>query len=180
MTRLVGPVAALGVLYGTAQAVDFSLCGGMICVPVTLADGKTHQMLFDTGNFSSWVRLEVAQGLKRPLEPYLRGDKPVPDVYRIGTQRAGLGGKPVSGKFLAIKIGDDVPRDVDGALSYTLFEDQVVEVHYPRHVLSVNACPRGRCSACRDQTYHFRQERPTHRDHRWTRDRRSRAYGTVR
>jgi hypothetical protein len=146
MTKLVGLFVSLGTLSlmcGTAQAVDFSLCGGMICVPVKLADGKTHKMLFDTGNVSSWVRLEIAQEMRQPLEPYMHGDKPIPDVFRMGTQSAEMGGKSVSGKFLAIKAGaDDLPPDVDGALAYTLFEDQVVELDYPKHVLTVGAAAR--------------------------------------
>lgn len=143
MARLIGLLTALGALCGSAQAVDFSLCGGMICVPVKLADGKTHQMLFDTGNVSSWVRLEVAQGMKLPLEPYMHGDKPIPDVYRIGTQSLDLGGKAVSGRFLAIKAAaDDLPQGVDGALAYPLFKDQVVEINYPQQVLTLGGDAR--------------------------------------
>jgi hypothetical protein len=108
-----------------AEEINFSSCGGMICVPVTLADGKEHQMLFDTGNVTSWMSIEVAKGLQQPLEPYKRGDQVIDGVFLIGAQRVSVAGRALEPRMIAVKA-EDLPAGVDGALAYSAFKDLVV------------------------------------------------------
>jgi hypothetical protein len=133
-------MAALGAAISpsaNAEEVRFSDCGGMICVPVTLADGKEHQMLFDTGNVGSWMSLDIARGLKLPLEPYKDGDQVVPDLFRLGAQTVTLAGRALSGRFLALKP-EGLPPGIDGALAYPVFKDLTVEIDYPGHRLRIS------------------------------------------
>jgi hypothetical protein len=129
---------ALGAPLAGAGEITFSSCGGMICVPVRLADGKEHQMLFDTGNVTSWMSIAVAQGLKQPLEPYKRGDQAIPDVFLIGVQHVAVAGRDLSPRMIAVKA-EDLPAGVDGALAYSAFKDLVVEIDYPHHRLRIGA-----------------------------------------
>jgi hypothetical protein len=121
-----------------AEEINFSSCGGMICVPVTLADGKEHQMLFDTGNVTSWMSIEVAKGLQQPLEPYKRGDQVIDGVFLIGAQRVSVAGRALEPRMIAVKA-EDLPAGVDGALAYSAFKDLVVEIDYPHHRLRIGA-----------------------------------------
>jgi hypothetical protein len=126
-----------------AAEVSFSPCDGMICVPVTLSDGKTHVMLLDTGNVNSWLSRKTAQSLGKTPEPIMSGDKTVQGIFRIGTETVALGGKSLSGRFLALDetASGALPNGVDGALAYTVFKDQIVEIDYPRRRLRVGDAP---------------------------------------
>jgi hypothetical protein len=122
----------------SAEEVTFSSCGGLMCIPVTLADGKQHQMLFDTGNPTSWVSIELAQAMKQQLEPYKRGDQVIPDVFLIGQQHLSVAGKTLEPRMAAFKA-DGLPAGVEGGLGYAAFKDLVVEIDYPRHRLRIGA-----------------------------------------
>lgn len=132
-------VAALAVGSSGATEIHFLPCDGMICVAVTLSDGKNHQMLLDTGNVDSWVTVKTAQGLGKTLEPVMNVDQPIPGIYRIGAETLLLGGVPLSARLLAL---DDAatgarPKNVEGGIAYTAFKDRVVEIDYRRHRLRI-------------------------------------------
>jgi hypothetical protein len=131
--------AAQGAAPAAAADISFSLCDGMMCVPATLSDGKSHVMLLDTGNTNSWLSARTARSLGMTLEPVMSGDKPLPGIFRLGAQRIALGGKSISTRFLALdeSVTGDQPQGVDGAIAYTAFKDQVLELDYPRHRLQV-------------------------------------------
>ena len=82
--------------------LTFAPCGGMIFLPVTLADGKSHLLLLDTGNVSSWLVADTARSLGLRLEPIEPDGKAVPGVFRLGVQTVSLQGRELSGKFLAL------------------------------------------------------------------------------
>jgi hypothetical protein len=126
-----------------AADVSFSPCDGMICLPVTLSDGKSHVMLLDTGNVNSWLSLKTAQSLGKTLEPIMSGDKAIPGIFRLSTETLALGGRSLSGRFLALDetATGALPEGVEGALSYTVLKDQIVEIDYPRHRLRVSDVP---------------------------------------
>lgn len=119
--------------------IAFEPCNGMICVPVTLADGKSHVLLLDTGNVSSWLTLETARALQLQLEPIERGGKTLDGVFRLGQQTVSLGGRSLSGRFGALspEQSGEMPRSVDGALAYTLFTGLILRIDYPQRKIRV-------------------------------------------
>ena len=136
--------AAQGAAAAQAVNISFSLCDGMMCVPATLSDGKSHVMLLDTGNMNSWLSARTARSLGMTLEPIMSGDKPLPGIFRLGAQTIALGGKSISARFLALdeSVTGDLPQGVEGAIAYTAFKDQVLELDYPRHELRVVEAPQ--------------------------------------
>src|ERR1700748_878477 len=86
----------------TGEEIAFSDCGGMICVPMTLADGHSHSLLLDTGNVNSWLTGDAPRRLGLTLDPITNDGKPLPGVFRAGAQSVSLGTAPLSAKFLAL------------------------------------------------------------------------------
>jgi hypothetical protein len=137
-------VLVLSAAQGAAAApeaveLDFTDCGGMVCLPVTLADGRSHVLLLDTGNVNSWLAADIARTLGLKLEPIEQNGKIVPGIFRLGAQTVSLQGRLLSGKFLAFgrEQAGELPAGVEGALAYTLFKDKVLQIDYPRHTLQV-------------------------------------------
>ena len=118
---------------GPVASVRFERCAGMICMPVTLADGRTHVLLLDTGNINSWLLADTARALGLKLEPIEQKGKTIAGISRLGTQSVSLQGQPLTGKFLAFgrEQAGEIPPGVEGALAYTLFKDKVLEIDYP-------------------------------------------------
>lgn len=141
--------AALGFLLLLSSAVPaspaatglvklaYTPCGGMICIPVTLPDGKSHTLLLDTGNVESWLRSDTAQALGLKLEPMAQNGKTLPGLYRLGTQQLSLQEQKLSGQFLAVSREQtgDLPPEVEGALAYPLFKDKVLQIDYAHRVV---------------------------------------------
>jgi hypothetical protein len=119
--------------------LTFVPCGGMICVPVTLADARSHLLLLDTGNVNSWLLADTASTLGLKLEPIERDGKAVPGIFRLGVQTVPLQGRTLSGKFLALgrEQAGELPAQVEGALAYTLFKEKVLQIDYPHRTLRV-------------------------------------------
>jgi len=119
--------------------LTFVPCGGMICVPVTLADARSHVLLLDTGNVNSWFLADTASTLGLKLEPIERDGKAVPGIFRLGVQSVPLQGRTLSGKFLALgrEQAGELPPQVEGALAYTLFKEKVLQIDYPHRMLRV-------------------------------------------
>ena len=128
------PSAADGAPTAPAEVnLAFTPCGGMICIPVTLADGRSHVLLLDTGNVNSWLVADTARGLGLKLDPLEQNGKVVTGIFRLGTQTVSLEGRALSGRFLAIgrEQAGELPPEVEGAVAYTLFKDKVLQVDYP-------------------------------------------------
>lgn len=123
--------------------LTFTDCGGMICVPVTLADGKSHVLLLDTGNVNSWLSTDTARGLKLKLEPIEQDGKVLPGLFRLGAQSVTLQGSAFSGRFLALarEQTGELPPGVEGALAYTLFKDYVLQIDYPHRSVRILDAP---------------------------------------
>ena len=148
MLRVVAALCSVFPVLATAQSatavsevvnLTFAPCGGMICLPVTLADGKSHLLLLDTGNVSSWLVADTARTLGLRLEPIERDGKAVPGVFRLGVQTVALQGRELSGKFLALgrEQAGELPAEVEGALAYTLFKEKVLQIDYPHQTVRV-------------------------------------------
>lgn len=140
MQRLLASLIAVSFLMLGAPAVlaeavevPFEPCGGMICLPVTLADGKSHVLLLDTGNINSWLTLETAQSLHLPLEPIQQDGKALPGVFRLGPQPVSIGERQLSGRFAALSAEQtgELPHGVDGAVAYTMFNGLILQIDYP-------------------------------------------------
>lgn len=111
----------------------------MICLPVTLADGKSHRLLLDTGNINSWLTVDAAQTLHLPLDPVQQNGKALAGVFRLGPQTVSLAQRQLSGRFVALSPEQtgDLPHGVDGALAYTLFKDLILQIDYPQRKVRV-------------------------------------------
>lgn len=124
-----------------AVTLAYAPCGGMICIPVTLADGRNHVLLLDTGNVNSWLTAGTARALGLKLEPIEQGGKSLPGLFRLGAQSVSLQARTFTGRFLALEReqAGELPAGVEGALAYTLFKDQVVQIDYPHLTLRILA-----------------------------------------
>ena len=74
MTAMLGSLLLLAASHAApadpaAVTVTYTPCGGMICIPVRLADGRNHVLLLDTGNVNSWLMAETARALGLKLDP---------------------------------------------------------------------------------------------------------------
>ena len=116
-----------------AVTLTYAPCGGMICLPVTLADGRNHVLLLDTGNVNSWLTADTARALGLKLEPIEQQGKVLAGLFRLGAQTVSLQGRTLSGRFLALEREQtgELPAGVAGALAYTLFKDKVLQIDYP-------------------------------------------------
>jgi hypothetical protein len=136
-------IAALAATPASATAneteIKFTPCDGMICMPVVLSDGKSHLLLLDTGNVSCWMTAETAQSLGKTLEPVKSEDKPIPGVFRIGSENFSLGATSLSARFLAFdaSVIGTLPKGVAGGIAYTALKDLVLEINYPRQTLRI-------------------------------------------
>ena len=118
-------------------ALAFTSCGGMICIPVTLADGKDHVLLLDTGNVNSWLLTTTARALGLKPDPIEQNGKTLGGLFRLGAQTVALQGQVLSGRFLALDRDQagELPPGVEGALAYTLFRDKVLRIDYPHNTV---------------------------------------------
>jgi hypothetical protein len=116
-----------------AVTLTFAPCGGMICIPVTLADGRNHVLLLDTGNVNSWLTADTARALGLKPEPIEQDGKVLTGLFRLGAQSVRLQGRMLSGRFLALdrEQTGELPAGVEGALAYTLFKDRILQIDYP-------------------------------------------------
>jgi len=119
----------------------YTPCGGMICIPVTLADGKSHVLLLDTGNVNSWLLADTARAMGLQLEPIEQDGKALPGLYRLGEQKVSLQGQDLSGRFLALSRQQtgELPAEVEGALAYPLFKDRILQIDYAHLVMRLLA-----------------------------------------
>jgi hypothetical protein len=157
MLRLVlGPYVAALLLLVSAQlvsaapiALTFRPCDGLICLPVTLADGKKHWLLLDTGNVNSWLLADTARVLHLKLELIEQNGKQLEGIFRLGTQTVSLQRQALSARFLAFnrEQAGEHPAGVEGALAYTLFSGHLLQIDYPHRTLSVLDAPAGGSAA---------------------------------
>lgn len=117
--------------------LSYAPCSGLICVPVTLADGKSHVMLLDTGNVNSWLLVDTARALNLKVEPIEQDGKTLAGLFRLGPQNVSVGGRTLSGRFLGLdrQQTGELPAGVEGALAYTLFKDKVVQIDFAHQTL---------------------------------------------
>ena len=162
MHRPVAALASLLLVWSTAPAASpapdlvnlaYTPCAGMICVPVTLADGKTHVLLLDTGNVNSWLLAGTARAMGLKLEPIEQDGKVLPGLFRLGAQTVSLQGQELSGRFLALSRQQtgELPAGVEGAIAYPLFKDKILQIDYAHLVLRVlEGPPAGERTAGRE------------------------------
>lgn len=143
LCSILAVVSAAHAAPGVADLVNlaYTPCGGMICVPVTLADGKSHVLLLDTGNVNSWLLAETARAMGLKPEPIEQDGKALPGLFRLGEQKVSLQGQELSGRFLALSRQQtgELPPEVEGALAYPLFKDKILQIDYAHLVMRVLA-----------------------------------------
>jgi hypothetical protein len=123
--------------------LTYKPCDGMICLPVMLADGKTHWLLLDTGNVNSWLLADTARAMHLKLDVIEQGGTKLSGIFRLGAQTVFLQKQPLSNRFLAFekKQVGELPTGVEGALAYTFFTGRVLQIDFPHHTLSVLDAP---------------------------------------
>lgn len=152
MLRSAAALVCLILLLPTASAapaapelvnIAYTPCAGMICIPVTLADGKSHLLLLDTGNVNSWLLANTARAMGLKLEPIEQDGKVLPGLYRLGELKVSLQGQELAGRFLALSREQtgELPPEVEGALAYTLFKDKILQIDYAHLTLRMPASP---------------------------------------
>jgi hypothetical protein len=150
MRRFAVTISAILSLVSVARAaleapelvsIAYTPCAGMICVPVTLADGKSHVLLLDTGNVNSWLLADTARSIGLKPEPIEQDGKTLPGLFRLGEQKVSLQGQELSGRFLALSRQQtgELPPDVEGALAYPLFKDRILQIDYAHLVMRLLA-----------------------------------------
>jgi hypothetical protein len=129
--------------------LNFKPCDGMICLPVTLADGKSHWLLLDTGNVNSWLLADTARAMHLKLDAVEQDGKKLDGIFRLGAQTVFLNKQPLSNRFLAFdqEQAGELPTGVDGALAYTFFMGRILKIDFPHHTLSVLDAPADGLSA---------------------------------
>jgi len=150
MLRLTAALCSMLALASAARAaagapelvnLAYTPCAGMICIPVTLADGKSHVLLLDTGNVNSWLLADTARDIGLKPEPIEQDGKALPGLYRLGEQKVSLQGQELTGRFLALSRQQtgELPPEVEGALAYPLFKDRILQIDYAHLVMRVLA-----------------------------------------
>lgn len=120
--------------------VPFQDCDGLICIDVALDGAKPRRMMFDTGNVSQVIVAESAKEAGWTLDPVQKDGQTVPGIYRAGEHRIVLGKVDVKATFFAFdraRLGE-YPPPGDGALTYPLFKDRIVQIDYPHHRLRIS------------------------------------------
>lgn len=123
-----------------AAELPFRDCGGLICIDVALDGNKPRALMLDTGNASSTLLSEVARELNWKLEPAMRGDQPVPGIFRGGEHRVALGPLQSKADFFVFDralLGEHRPP-VDGSIAYDFFKDRLLEIDYPHRRLRIS------------------------------------------
>jgi len=152
MLRPAAALASLLLYWSAAHAASsapdlvnlaYTPCAGMICVPVTFSDGKTHLLLLDTGNVNSWLLADTAQAMGLELKPIEQDGKALPGLFLLGAQKLALQGQELSGRFLGLsrQQSGELPAGVEGAIAYPLFKDKILQIDYAHLVLRVLAAP---------------------------------------
>lgn len=115
-------------------------CGGLPCVTVQLAAGRSVKLLLDSGNAVSILDLRQAKALGLPLTPYRnRAGQLVPGVFLAQVSGARLGNAVLPPLRIAVMdLGQGGVPKCDGLLSYVTFKDRVVTIDYPHRVLEVS------------------------------------------
>jgi hypothetical protein len=150
MRRFAVTMSAILTLVSVARAASdapelvslaYTPCAGMICIPVTLADGKSHVLLLDTGNVNSWLLADTARSIGLKPEPIEQDGKTLPGLFRLGEQQVSLQGQELSGRFLALSRQQtgELPPEVEGALAYPLFKDRILQIDYAHLVMRLLA-----------------------------------------
>ena len=136
---LLMPLAKAAPAIADAVSLPFTLCGEMICLKARLADGIDHVLLLDTGNISSWLMADTARALGLRLDPIEQDGEIVPGIFRLGEQTVSLNGRALSGSFLAFgrEQTGELPKEVEGAIAYTLFKNKVLQLDYPHLTVRV-------------------------------------------
>ncbi len=143
LCSILGLMCAAHAAAGVPDLVNlaYTPCAGMICIPVTLADGKSHLLLLDTGNVNSWLLAETARANGLKPEPIEQDGKALPGLFRLGEQKVSLQGQELSGRFLALSRQQtgELPAGVEGALAYPLFKDRILQIDYAHLVIRLLA-----------------------------------------
>ena len=120
--------------------IPFTSCDGLICLPVTLEDGQQKLFALDTGDITSYLAQDAAQGLGWQLEAYVgRDGKPVDGLWKSGPHTLRLGPIALDSKLLVFPrkdLGPDAPND--GGIVFTAFKDRVLQIDYPHHLLRIS------------------------------------------
>lgn len=149
---------------GSPRTVEIPLldCSGIPCIDMSTGSGKTLRLLIDTGEANSYLDTKAAQALGVDLQPLKGGDNStISEVQQTVVPGAKLGDLAMGDfPFLVLdttqqpdKLGEKPqPLPGDGALTYRAFQNRLLEIDYPHHLVRISspeeagqACPQN-CS----------------------------------
>jgi hypothetical protein len=159
----VGPPEQNAPIIATFTQLQLEDCSSLLCVVMTASDGKTLHLVLDLGERNAYLSLRAAKSLGLDLHPFMSKDgNAIPDVQQTIVPGAKLGDLPM-GDFPFVVIDVEPERNLqeprketlakplpgDGALTYGAFQNRVVQLDIPNHILriskpQINAqpCPR--------------------------------------
>ncbi|MGH8174345.1 MAG: hypothetical protein ACREPX_14495 [Rhodanobacteraceae bacterium] len=123
-----------------AAEIPFRSCEGLICIDVALDGAAPRTLMLDTGNANSTLTADAASALGWALTPAQRNGAAMPGIFLAGKRRVAFGAVEQSTPFFVFDralLGEYKPP-VDGSLSYGFFEDRILQIDYPRHVLRIS------------------------------------------
>jgi hypothetical protein len=112
-------------------------CSGLPCVELATGSGKTLKLLIDLANINAYLNLKAAQELGVNLQDLKGGDgSEITAVQRTTIPGARLGDLPL-GDF-PFMVLDEPSLPADGALTYGSFQNRVLQLDFPKHVIRIS------------------------------------------
>jgi len=119
-------------------------CSGLPCVDVTIGSDTHFKMLIDTGNEASMLDKSRAEELGLELKPLNGPDgKPYPGYSTATVKNVRLGGTTLGDlEILVVNLQPSIQKGVypasDGSLSYTAFNDRILQLDYSGKQIGVS------------------------------------------
>jgi hypothetical protein len=135
--------------------VPFTPCDGLICLAVTLGDGRRQTFILDTGNVRSYVAADTARAHGWKLGRAIgRDGRPVAGLSQTGPIRLRLGALVLETEMLVFERKDLGPGNVpfDGGLVFTALHDRIIQIDFPRQVVRISEVALGAAAAQRPGT----------------------------
>jgi hypothetical protein len=120
-------------------------CGGLPCLEMSTASGKTLRLLIDTAEVNSYLDIKAAQSLGANLQA-LQGDS-VSQVQQTVVPGAKIGDLAMGDfPFMVLDTapqpnqpGDKLPPfPADGALTYKAFQNRLLRIDYAHHIVRLS------------------------------------------
>jgi hypothetical protein len=130
--------------------IPLSDCSGLPCIEMRSGSGKTLRLLIDLAQANAYLDSKAARTLGLDLKPL-----PGADLQQTVVPGAKLGDLPM-GDF-PFMVFDITPLPADGALTYRSFQNRLVEIDFPRHIVHISEPLRKQRRRKRRTSFHSRR-----------------------